>query len=210
MRKMKLVLLMVVISIVTLTSVAFAGFTDNEATFTSSLAPGYYLEDFSAYSTWSPLGTGPITFTSSNGFSYNITSTGGGLWGIPGGAISTEWNTTVVKITFTGAPVNAVGGQFFLSDYSGYDMNGQVNVTFSDGSSTQVTMSDLTRPFLGYSSNLAIASLSIDSVRPTGDDTYYPTIDHLYVGSQVPIPAAIWLLGTGLVGLFGVRRRFTS
>jgi hypothetical protein len=28
--------------------------------------------------------------------------------------------------------------------------------------------------------------------------------------SAVPIPAAVWLLGTGLVGLFGIRRRFTS
>jgi len=28
--------------------------------------------------------------------------------------------------------------------------------------------------------------------------------------SAVPIPAAVWLLGTGLVGLFGVRRRLTS
>jgi hypothetical protein len=28
--------------------------------------------------------------------------------------------------------------------------------------------------------------------------------------TAVPIPAAIWLLGSGLVGLFGIRRRFTS
>jgi hypothetical protein len=26
----------------------------------------------------------------------------------------------------------------------------------------------------------------------------------------IPIPAAVWLLGTGLVGLIGIRRRFTS
>ena len=31
-----------------------------------------------------------------------------------------------------------------------------------------------------------------------------------YDRSAVPIPAAVWLLGTGLVGLFGIRRRFVS
>jgi hypothetical protein len=28
--------------------------------------------------------------------------------------------------------------------------------------------------------------------------------------SSVPIPAAIWLFGTGLIGLIGTRRRFTK
>ena len=35
-------------------------------------------------------------------------------------------------------------------------------------------------------------------------------IDTVCVGSAVPIPGAVWLLGSGLVGLVGLRRKFKS
>ncbi len=39
------------------------------------------------------------------------------------------------------------------------------------------------------------------------DDAGNPFQDQLVV---VPIPSAIWLLGTAIMGLIGVRRRFTA
>ncbi|MGD0237636.1 MAG: VPLPA-CTERM sorting domain-containing protein [Syntrophorhabdales bacterium] len=41
----------------------------------------------------------------------------------------------------------------------------------------------------------------------TGDSTLY---QGLVTQSPVPIPAAVWLLGSGLIGLAGIRRRFTK
>jgi hypothetical protein len=38
------------------------------------------------------------------------------------------------------------------------------------------------------------------------DSSYYICIDNVIYGSPVPIPGAIWLLGTGLVGLIGLRK----
>jgi hypothetical protein len=35
-------------------------------------------------------------------------------------------------------------------------------------------------------------------------------MDDLYVATAVPIPAAVWLLGSGLIGLVGIRRRFNK
>lgn len=47
-----------------------------------------------------------------------------------------------------------------------------------------------------------------------GHYTYYnATIDNVVLSTEchpaVPVPPAVWLMGTGLVGLFGLRRRFS-
>jgi hypothetical protein len=49
---------------------------------------------------------------------------------------------------------------------------------------------------------------------PTGSDdglNFYPSIDNLVINeaAAVPIPASVWLLGSGLLGLVGLRRKFT-
>ena len=39
----------------------------------------------------------------------------------------------------------------------------------------------------------------------TGNDGFWPSIDNMVI-NEVPLPASIWLLGTGLMGLFGLLR----
>ena len=51
-------------------------------------------------------------------------------------------------------------------------------------------------PFPNFNANFDITSIHIDSVTPGGGG-----------GGEIPVPAAVWLLGSGLVGLVGVARR---
>jgi hypothetical protein len=55
--------------------------------------------------------------------------------------------------------------------------------------------------------DLPLGSISLSGVPNAGLTSFTPNTGSV---SVVPIPGAVWLLGTGLVGLVGVRRRFLS
>ena len=61
-------------------------------------------------------------------------------------------------------------------------------------------LSSVVTALQNQSLRLGLHVTSISGGSPATSDSYVST----------PIPAAVWLLGSGLVGLFGVRRRFMS
>ena len=61
--------------------------------------------------------------------------------------------------------------------------------------------------FFGLTSDVAIDSVIIrNGIFPGGgNDRFF--IDNLSANTVVPIPAAVWLFGSGLIGLIGIARR---
>jgi|GEM_PF-2139855 len=100
---------------------------------------------------------------------------------------------------------------FYATDWQ--DIGGSVDLLVSgDGWSDVISIS--VRDYIGSLVNDTMVYFSFyfdeafDSVtfKASGNDGY--GIDNLSVGAPTPIPGAIWLLGSGLLGLVGIRRRF--
>ncbi len=187
-------------------SLASAAQYTSEGAFVANLNPGYYREQFTSY----PLNSGPATpmaFTGGSGYAYQA-STGaqaflifdvaGNKYLTTSGTETFQWSSPVT-ITFTGAPVTAIGGAFFMTTAFGGLAGSDVAVTLSDGAS--VVLSGQTNgSFFGYTSSSPIASLTIS---PPATH-HFVAIDNLYVGSAVvPAPAGV----LALAGLAAVRRR---
>jgi hypothetical protein len=207
MKSIRYIFLWVTIAFVLLTTVASATTTIfyDETNFLNYVNPGYYLEDFTALTGGNGVIANPTTF-SGNGYSYEISATSY-LYSLTN-AVSTGYPTETLTVSnFTGTPATAVGGYFYPTDDPGNDTTGTIKVYVSvDGQTYTLTYaSSSPRQFLGIVSTTAFGSLNI-----TSDGVSFPSLDHLYVGSAVPIPPSALLLGSGLLGLLGLGWRRKS
>lgn len=190
-------------------------FTD-EASFKAVLEPGYYLKEFDGHAEGV---TTPTLSYAKNGYAYTVSTTPSDTttpYWIPSGLATSAWNTSLV-ITFTGAPVTAVGGIFWPTDVNCLDLpNGGdlITLTLSDGTKTTIQKAN-SSTFTGFATadGPAFTSITIQAkVQTSGDVHQYPTMDHFYVGADplpsVPEASSLVLLGSGLVGLgFYARNR---
>lgn len=182
-------------------------YTD-ESAFVAAITPGYYLEDFGAYTTWKSVPT-PIHLGPVNGWTYDISSAPGNLWGLGtfSGCLSTEWPDATITVTPTGAqPVHAIGGLFFGTDWDGDLSACTISIVLSDGTTETFGSGTTDREFYGFRSPVPITSLSMNipgNPHNANLQEPYPTLDHLYVGA--PEPATLSLLAVG--ALVFLRRR---
>jgi MYXO-CTERM domain-containing protein len=171
------------------------------ASFMAQVAPGSYSENFATVPTGAvaSLNFGPV-----NGFAYTVGATGLGsnqLFNDPG-IVSTDSALDSLLITFTGAAVTAVGGNFWASDVSFFPTGTDIVINLSDGTNVSYTSTGPT-DFRGFVSDVAITSMTIDA--PEGVGNAWATMDNLVVGTAIPAPGAAAVLG--LAGLAGIRRR---
>lgn len=151
----------------------------NQATFISTINPGYYLEDFEA--------TNPPSYNS-GGFSYTV---GGDTIYDSGSFIGNHNPNTALTITFTSGNVTAVGGEFFITDQSDIFLTVPVSITLSDATIISYTPNSQAE-FRGFVSNgPVITSLTFGAPGPSR----FNNLDNLIVGTAIPEPSSIFLMG---------------
>lgn len=133
---------------------------------------------------------GGLDFGPVSGFSYNIDAFNQ-LFNPPtGDYISTNTANDDIIITFTGNPVTAVGGNFWVTDINFNVIPGDVIINLSDGTS-ETFPSTSASTFRGYVSDVAISSVLVN-VTATGGGFGWATMDNLVVGTGAvgaPCPA---------------------
>ena len=173
----------------------------SSAAFLPNVAAGSYTEGFAGSIAFS----GEDSFDFSGGaFAYTV-SAPGALYG-NGTFIGTSLPDEELTIAFTGAPVTALGGNFYVTNFSDAFQPVSVTLTLSDGTVTSFTPTSVADSYRGFTSAVAITSLVISAPGAS----LYAGMDNLTVGSAVPEPTSYMLFALGLGGLLLARRRQAS
>ncbi len=188
---------------ITLAALAISGLAISSASATVYTSSAAFLPNVAAgsfFNNFSSVAAGPSSALNfaGGGFSYTVDSspTANNLYNDPG-VISTNLATEQIKITFTGAPVTAIGGNFWGTDINVLPVaNSPVILTLSDGT-IETYNSNAATDYRGFTTLLPITTMLIDATGTTANVNIWPTLDNLTVGRVAPEPASLSLMAVG-------------
>lgn len=186
----------------------------NAAPDNTQIVPGFVMRSYGDYYINVTKGTTVQTFEGhAVGNNMNPNSIVPGVDGSPGGGGTLDSNFSG-KVSFLGAGVVPKGVWVFND-------GDRANLTVADQSGPAGTFNGQLRgdgatwhgnAFAGYAFLLrADAERTLTWLSPTGHSDYVSTDDAAYISIgqavPVPVPAAVWLFGSGLLGFAGFARR---
>ena len=177
-------------------------------------APGVGICDetsFSSYRCLTPGSAGPLVMGTYQGSSGTGSSLADGMYlGNPFYTF-TAASATGAANNPTGLPNGTVdtGAGTMTVDLGGFymDWNGNSALLGTDPDGTNGTSTAATGNYNPLTGEFDIAWNSYASSGPFNDQMHYWSLTGTAEVSTVPVPAAIWLFGSGLLGLFGWARR---